>query len=415
MAHEYTDTVVIGGGQSGLAMSYCLTQRQLPHVVLERGRVGERWRTRWDSVTLQFPNSRTRLPGSSSPGADPFGFLGRDEVVRWLEDYAASFNPPLRGGVAATSLTQPTGTPHYLIETTEGTIATANVVIASGPYQVPDIPAAASAVPADIFQLHSEQYSNPAQLPPGAVLVVGSGASGSQIAEELLNSGRRVYLAVGRHRRLPRRYRGQDGTHWMATVRGPEPASRDTSAPATLLLTGVRGGYDINLRDYAARGMVLLGRFTGIAGSVAQFAPGLEDDLRYADEAYWTFLRQVDEHIERNGIAAPEERWQETLAPADESVLPIRELDLNAAGISTVLWATGFKYDFDWVRVPIFGDDGEPVQQRGVTEYPGLYVLGLYIISKRSSSFDGMADDAEYLAGHIAARSRATVAGTSGN
>ena len=208
MADEHIQTVIIGGGQSGLAMSYCLMQRGLPHVVLERGQVGERWRTRWDSVTLQFPNSRTRLPGSRSPGAHPDGFLSREEVVRWLEDYAASFNPPLRNGVTVTGLTQLPDSSHYLVETTAGAIEATNVIIASGPYQVPDLPAAASAVPSDIFQLHSETYRNPEQLPPGAVLVVGSGASGSQIAEELLNSGRQVYLSVGRHRRLPRRYRG---------------------------------------------------------------------------------------------------------------------------------------------------------------------------------------------------------------
>src|SRR5262245_61104081 len=297
--NEHIDTVIIGGGHAGLTMSYFLSQAGREHLVLERGQVGERWRSeRWDSFHFQFPNWTIELPGYKYQCDDPEAFAPGREVVRFIEEYAAFIKAPTRCAVEVTSLELTANSSGYLLSTNNGTIAAANVVIATGPYQVPVIPAVSSDIPKNIFQVHSNLYRNPAQLPPGAALVVGSGASGCQIADDLNQSGRQVYLSVGRHSRRPRRYRGKDFAYWGPSL-GTTEQIVDT-VPAQLrkgseiLLTGANGGYDVDLRAMAARGIVLLGHLQGINGSELVLADDLTQNLARGDESLENFKRAVD-------------------------------------------------------------------------------------------------------------------------
>ena len=416
---ESIETVVIGGGQAGLTMSYWLTHAGRAHVVLERGQLAERWRSeRWDSLTLLGPNWLLEMPGYRYRGDDPDGFMAKDEVIRLLEDYAARFDPPLRSGVTVTAL-RPAAGGRYQLETSAGPIEAANVVIATGPFQRPHIPSLGAALPADVLQLTPSAYRNPAQLPPGAVLVVGSGSSGSQICEELCESGRRVYLAVGRCRRSVRRYRGRDTRFWAYHMGQfertidtlPSPAAADRCGTQ---VTGVRGGHDLDYRRFALDGVVLLGHLEGIADGRVRFADDLAGTLAAWDASLEEELRPIDDYIERAGLAAPPDEPPSGAVPAGWSyVAPPRDLDLAARGITTVIWATGYRYDLDWVQLPIFDADGRPVQRRGVTACPGLYFLGLKWQYKLKSAFIyGVGEDAAYLAERIAASDRSAGART---
>jgi putative flavoprotein involved in K+ transport len=410
---EQIETVIIGGGQAGLALSYYLTQQGRTHVVLERGRVAETWRSqRWDSFTLVTPNWMTQLPGSPYQGADPDDFLPHEEIVLTLERYAQSFCAPLRCGVQATAVQlQPAGK-GYLVETSEESFEAANVVLATGGFPLPKLPQASAAIPVNLMQLHSSQYRRPGRLPSGAVLVVGSGQSGSQIAEELHQSGRQVYLCVSRCGRSPRRYRGKDIMWWVNQMGGydrtvdqlPSPAARFACHPD---LSGKDGGYEINLRQLASEGVVLLGRLQEVQGSRAILAPDLEDNLNKADAQAEQLIQAIDHYVLETRMEMPVESTSEDsipmwLPPAD----PLLEVDLYAAGISTVIWATGFQLDFGWVHVPVFDEAGSPLHQRGITSSPGLYFLGLPWLSKEKSALlFGIGEDAAFLAAAIAARS----------
>ena len=410
------ETVIVGGGQAGLAQSYHLGRLGRPHVILERGRVAERWRSeRWDSLMFQFPNWSLRLPGHEYRGADPEGFATRDEVVAFIERYRDAVDAPVRTGVRVDRVAPIGG--GFRLETTAGRIEAVNVVVATGPYQEPVVPAVRDAFPPGVAQVHSSGYRNPAQLPAGAVLVVGSGASGCQIVEDLLAAGRTVYLSAGRHRRYPRRYRGRDMFWWMERIGALDqtlderPEARERPNP---LVTGVGGGHDIDLRDYAASGVALLGRVLDVAGSRVRLADDLAALLAAGDESVAAFTRTVDAYIARAGIVAPVE------GPGDGVARPAlpagaRELDLDAAGVTAVVWATGFKRDFAWIDVPVLDRDGEPVHRRGVTGCPGLYFLGLPWLHKlKSSVLCGVGDDAAHLAGCIAARAGAATGANRG-
>jgi putative flavoprotein involved in K+ transport len=391
---EHHDVVVIGGGQAGLVASHELSSRGVDHVVLERERIAESWRTsRWDSLMFQFPNSVLALPGQPYAGSDPDGFSHHTEVLRLLERYAALVAAPVRESTPVLSLERLRD--RWRTRTPDGEIASRAVLVATGPFQRARIPALAAGLPGALAQLHAVDYRNPGLLPDGAVLVVGSGASGAQIAEELVGAGRTVYLCLNRHRRVPRRALGHDVTTWLVDL-GLMARTRadwvDGRMPPSVLVTGVDGGHDVDLRKLGARGVVLLGRLTGASGDVVRFADDAEPILVAADEMYDAFVRAV---AERAGASVPA-RSPSTPVP------PRPELSLRAAGVTTVIWATGYDFDHGWLHAPCFDATGDPVQRRGVTDVPGLYFLGLHWMHTfGSGTFLGLGDDAAHVAEHL--------------
>jgi putative flavoprotein involved in K+ transport len=404
---EQIKTVIVGGGQAGLAMSWHLSRLGREHVVIEEKWPAHRWRTeRWDGFAYQLPNWTLQLPGYAYQGEDPDGFAGRDEVAAFIESYAAFARVPLRCGMRVAAVRQMPGTDRFLVDGDDATIEAANVVIATGPFQRPAIPPLVGAMPHSLFQLHSSSYRNPHQLPSGPVLVVGSGASGSQIAEDLHESGRQVYLSVGNHTRALRRYRGRDIVWWriqMGAWDQPVETVPVEDRKSIGVITGVRGGYDIDIRRFHLRGMILLGRLREIRGKTFIFADDLEDTLARADEACRRQLVSVDEYIRRSGETA-----FEPSVPLNGPVLPRQRMTLvpAAAGIGSVIWATGFRNDFGWIKLPVIDRNGHPVHRRGITPVAGLYFLGLKWLHTLSSAFVPGADkDAAYLAAHIAATS----------
>ena len=407
MPSEVIETVIVGGGQAGLAMSYHLARRGHEHVVLERGRVAERWRReRWDSLCFQAPNWNIRLPGLSFAADDPDGFAPRDAVVRFLEGYAGFVRAPVRQGVTATALGSRSGSGVLTLETTSGPIEAKNVVIATGPFQAP---APTLRLGAAALELHSTRYRNPEQLPPGAVLVIGSGNSGCQIAEELCWAGRRVYLSVSGHERTPRRYRSKDCIWWYeATGLADETIGQWRGKRLSRLMTGVRGGHDMDLRRLAADGVMLLGRVLGGQDGRLAIAPDLHDNLMRGDVSLLEFTRRCDDHASRKGLDLPAaDDSDEKLPDPKEATEPIDELDLGKAGVSTIVWANGSRFDLDWVDLPVFssgpGSHRRPLHTRGVTRVPGVYFLGLPWLHKWKSAFlFGVGEDAEHLAMQIA-------------
>lgn len=402
------DTLVIGGGQAGLTMSYYLTQAGRDHLVLEKRRLASAWRERWDSFTLVTPNFALRLPTMEYAGDDPDGFLSRDQVVGHLEQFAASFEAPVREGVEVTALEAAPTAGGLMARTSEGDYTARNVVVATGPFQDPRVPPFSRHIDGAVTQIHSSQYRNPRQLPPGAVLVVGSGQSGAQIAEELLEAGRVVYLSTGRAGRVPRRYRGRESARWMEDMgltqrtadKLPTPSHRFQPNPH---VSGKGGGRTLNLHRFVRQGMVLLGHLEGAEGTRLTFAPDLPDNLAAADKFASEFQEAVDKFILAQGIDAPAGDLAEERDGYDHPVLT--HVDLEAEGVQTIIWATGYRVDFSWVKFPIFDEFGYPVHDRGVTAQPGLYFLGLLWLHTASSSLlAGVGDDAAHLAGHIARR-----------
>jgi putative flavoprotein involved in K+ transport len=409
---EQVEIVIIGGGQAGLALSYYLTQQGRTHVVLERGDVGETWRSqRWDSFTLVTPNWMTQLPGFPYQGDDPDGFLPRGAIVEYLQQYAQSFNAPLQRGVQVTSVQQQSGGDGYLVEADARTFNAANVVLATGAYPKPKLPTVSAALSGDIYQMHTSEYRNPQALPPGAVLVVGTGQSGCQIAEELHESGRQVYLSTSNCGRMPRRYRGKDTTWWCGKIglydrtldQLPSPSAKFACNPH---VSGRHGGHDINLRQFARDGIILLGHLQAVQGKRITLAPDLEENLMKADAFALPFTQAIDNYIKMSSMdVAANDTDGEVQPKSAITVKPILTLDLQSAGISTIVWATGYKLDFGWVQIPVFDETGYPVHQRGVTASPGLYVLGLHWLYKaKSALLYGVGEDAAFVASAIAAR-----------
>jgi putative flavoprotein involved in K+ transport len=402
---ERIETVIVGGGQAGLAMSYWLTRAGREHVILERGRVAERWRSeRWDSLTVLTPNWAVTLPGHPYTG-DPDGFMGKEQVAAFIQDYAAAFAAPLRTGVTVTAVRAAPGPARFRVESDGGEIEARNVVAATGPFQEPSLPPWRPDVPAGVFQIHSSRYRNPDQLPPGPVLIVGAGSSGQQIAEDLLAADRRVYLSVGRYRPAHRNYRGHDWTWWQQRV-GYFDRVFDGQTPdqPAIAQTGVGGGHELNLRQTAIDGVTLLGHLRGISGATLHAAPDLGETIAAADENLATFRGWFDECIAREEIDAPPDPPRPVLPDPREMADPIVELSIRAAGINTIVWATGFRYAFDWIQLPVFDEAGRPRHHRGVTACPGMYFLGLRRLYKVKSSFMlGVGEDAAYLAEKIAA------------
>jgi putative flavoprotein involved in K+ transport len=405
MPHAYVETLIIGAGQAGLAMSHMLSRRGCSHLVLERGRIAERWRTeRWDDLRFQFPNWSIRLPDFSFPHSNPDAFATSREILDFICAYADFIGAPVRCGVSVTGLRE--GGLGFVAETSDGVLEATNVVIATGPYQRPKIPALLQD-DGRFFQVHASGYTRPDQLPRGATLVVGSGASGAQIAEELMRAGRRVYLSVGRHRRMPRRYRGRDLMWWLSALGlDKTPTERRGPERALPLITGAYGGHTIDFRRFASQGIVLLGRVVADRDGTLDIAPNLAESLSYGDAAYVNFLDMADAHASRHRLNLPEDQ-SARVAERDPPCLvePLRHLDLHAAGVTSVIWATGYDVDFGWLQIPVFDPHGCPVHRSGITDVPGLYFLGLPWLSKMNSSFlSGVGDDATRLADHIAAR-----------
>ena len=406
MPVEQVQTLIIGGGQAGLVMSHRLTQRGLPHLVVERHRIAERWRSeRWDGLRFQFPNWSVNLPAFSFPHSDPDSFAATGEIVDFIEAYAAFVAPPIRCGVAVTRLRRGDGASGFVAEISGGVIEADNIVVATGPYQravIPDLLRDHA-----IFQVHASRYQNPEQLPAGAVLVVGSGASGAQITEELCRAGRRVYLSVGAHTRLPRRYRGRDLIWWLEQMGIDQtPVEARGSSRLLPLITGAYGGHTIDFRRFAADGVTLLGRVAAARDGILDIAPDLSRSLAEGETTYFTFLDMVDAHVQQHGLKMPEDLAARAVLPDPPCVTePLRRLDIGGDGIGAVIWATGYGLDFGWIDVPVLDARGEPRHRHGITEVPGLYFLGLQWLSKMKSSFlSGVGDDAAVLADHIAAQ-----------
>jgi putative flavoprotein involved in K+ transport len=403
----YIETVIIGGGQAGLAVSYYLTQQDRPHVVLEQAaQAGEAWRNhRWDSFTLNTPNWQSALPGAELPGDNPDGFLSRDEIVGYFEKYVAQFDLPMLYSVRAEAVLPKGSGQGYVIETSAGRFQAKNVVIATGLYQKPKLPAFSADFPSEIRQIHSDEYRNPQSLPAGAVLVVGSGQSGAQIAEELYQSGRKVYLSVGRAGRVPRRYRGKDANWWHDRIGDyertvdqlPSPQAKFWSKPQ---ISGKDGGHTINLHQFARDGVTLLGRIRGVTDGQVILAPDLRENLARGDKFEADFLKSIDEFIENNGIDAPYELLPQLRD--GYAVELMSKLNLKNAAISTVIWATGYGFDFSMVRLPIFDGDGYPIQKRGITDHSGLYFVGLpWLHNAKSGLLFGVTQDAAHIASAI--------------
>ena len=357
--NEQIDTAIIGGGHAGLIMSYYLSQLGREHIILERGQVAERWNSeRWDSFCFQFPNWNLELPGYKYECDNLEAFASGREIVRFIQDYSNFIKAPTRCSTEVTGVERAPDSGRYLVATSNNTIEAANVVIATGPYQQAVIPTMHSDIPKTIFQVHSSGYRNPSQLPPGGVLVVGSGASGCQIADDLHRSGRQVYLSVGRHNRVPRRYRGKDFAYWGATLKRPEQIVDTVPVAvrngAEVLLTGANGGYDVDLRSMAARGIVLLGHSQGIRDGNLILADDVGEQLAKGDESFDNFKKAVDDYIAMNGLDVPEEPQ-----PKRDSNIrmdahnPVAHLNFKDAGVSAIVWASGFRCEFDWVKLPI--------------------------------------------------------------
>ncbi|WP_042263165.1 MSMEG_0569 family flavin-dependent oxidoreductase [Paraburkholderia heleia] len=407
---EHFSVAVVGGGQAGLSMSYYLKQRGIDHVVLEKRAVTHTWREqRWDAFSLVTPNWQCALPGYPYRGDEPHGFMKKDEIITWLDGFIRHVDAPVREGVAVTRVSKrPNG--GFLMQTSHGALSADQVVIASGGYHTPIVPRMAERLPASIVQMQSSAYRNPAALPEGAVLVVGSGQSGAQIAEDLHLAGRKVVLAVGEAPRCARFYRGRDVVDWLADMKyydmpvEEHPLREGVRDNTNHYVTGRDGGRDIDLRKFASEGMELYGVLEDFADGALRFKGNLRANLDSADETYNRINASIDRFIAHNGIEAPPgEPYRPVWTPPDERT----SLDLAASGIGSIVWCIGFQPDFSWIDLPVFNGRGYPGHTRGVTAQEGLYFLGLpWLHTWGSGRFSGIARDAAWLADQISAPAR---------
>ncbi len=396
-------------------MSYCLKQRGIDHIIFEKHTIGHEWRSRrWDSFCLVTPNWQCQLPGYPYPGNDPDGFMLKDEIVKYLQDYATSFDAPIKAGVTVTKVQQ-TETGLYAVSTSIGEYTADRVIIAVSGYHTPKIPRLAERLPASIHQLHSSAYKNPESLPAGSVLVVGTGQSGCQIAEDLHLAGRQVHLCVGGAPRSPRLYRGKDAVEWLDRMGyydisiDEHPKKETARSNTNHYLTGRDGGREIDLRKFALQGMKLHGRLKSIEDGKLKFQDDLSQNLDRADAVAENIKKNIDRYIETAGIEAPiESPYQPVWQPES----PELNLDLAAANIRAVIWSTGFQTDFSWIDLPVFNGSGYPHYDRGITNLAGCYFIGLpWLYTWGSARFSGVARDANYIAEHIAIKEKVVTAG----
>lgn len=405
MSVEKVEALVVGGGQAGLAMSEHLSNCGVPHLVLERSRIAERWRSeRWDSLVANGPAWHDRFPSMEFADTDSDAFVPKEKVADYFVAYAKHIDAPIRCGIEVKSVEKNVGRSGFRVETSEGAIEADYVISATGPFQRPIVP---NVVPENsgITQIHSSAYRNPDQLAEGAVMVVGAGSSGVQIADELLRAGKRVYLSTGPHDRPPRSYRGRDFCWWLGVLgKWDAEAAAKGAEHVTISVSGARGGHTVDFRRLAEQGMTLVGRTEAYNGGIVTFAPDLVKNISLGDENYLSVLQEADAYVARNGLGLPEELDAHEIGPDPECISnPILELDLVDANITTIIWATGFATDFSWLQVDAFDDEGKPKHQRGVSAEAGVYFLGLPWLSRRGSTFIwGVWHDAKYIADHIA-------------
>ena len=404
---ETVDVAVVGAGQAGLSISHELCHAGIEHVVLERGRVGETWRGRWDSFCLVIPNWTVRLPGAPYRGRDPDGFMPRDDIVAHLAGYARSFKAPVREGVNVSAL-DADDDGGFVLRTSAGTFRARQVVLASGGYQKPHRPPAAAQLPASLHVIDAEDYTNPRGLPPGPVLVVGSGQTGCQLAEELVEAGRDTSIACGRAPWIPRRLEGRDTIAWAVETPFFETTLADLPSPRARLganpqASGGRGGHDLNYRTLQTLGVNMLGHLIGVEDGVAHFAPDLAECVAFGDARYADLCGLIRKSCGARGVAPPE-----MPPPPPFRARPAERLDLT--GFGAVICTSGFRPDYaSWVRLPsAFDDLGFPIQQGGTsTAVEGLHFMGVHFQRKRrSATFLGVAEDAAVLGERIAARKR---------
>jgi putative flavoprotein involved in K+ transport len=405
MAVEHVEALVIGAGQAGIAASEHLGKAGIPHLVLERARIAERWQSeRWDSLVTNGPVWHDRFPGMEFPQTPADGFAPKEEVAQYLSDYARMIGAPIRTGVNVTRLSRESGHAGFFVKTSAGDFRADHVIAATGAFQKPVIP---PLVPErdELTQLHSASYRNPAALPHGAVLVIGAGSSGVQIAEELVAAGRRVFLSVGPHDRPPRRYRGRDFVWWLGVL-----GKWDASAPhagtehVTIAVSGANGGHTIDFRRLAASGITLLGQAERLEGDIMHFKYDLAANIARGDTNYLALLDEADAYVKSFGLDLPEDPDARVFGPEPDCVKrPVHSLDLEREDIHTILWATGYAQDYSWIDLGVFDDRGRPLHRRGASSEPGLYFLGLPWQSRRGSSFLwGVWHDARHIADLIA-------------
>ncbi len=398
------DTLVVGAGQAGVATSEHLSRLGIEHLVLEKHRIAQAWRSgRWDSLVANGPAWHDRFPGLEF-AMDPDGFAGKEQVADYFERYARKFNAPIKTGVEVKRVTRNVGRAGFTVETSAGTYVVNHLVSATGPFQNPVIPSIAPST-STLQQIHSAHYFNPQQLPDGAVLVVGAGSSGVQIAEELMLAGRQVYLSVGQHDRPPRAYRGRDFCWWLGVLglwdsETPQPGKEHV----TIAVSGARGGHTVDFRRLAQAGMTLVGLTQEFVGNKVRFQDDLNTNLDQGDANYLSLLDAADAYALRNGLDLPQEpSAREKVADAPCITDPLRELDLAEAGVTSIIWATGYSQDYSWLQVDAFDSRGKPVHQRGVSSAQGLYFVGLPWLSRRGSAFIwGVWHDAKHVVDQIA-------------
>ncbi|MGI9371277.1 MAG: MSMEG_0569 family flavin-dependent oxidoreductase [Hyphomicrobiales bacterium] len=402
---QHSDTIVIGGGQAGLCASYYLTKGDIDHLVFDRGEIGDTWRKRWDSFCLVTPNWCCKLPDFEYDGDDPHGFMLRDEIVGYVERFAESFSPPYRSGIEVLGVHLNDGERRFSIETSQGSYTARNLIVATGTHQHARVPSLDSKFSDNLTRMHTAAYQNPESLREGGVLIVGSGQSGCQLADDLLKAGRDVHLCVGNAGRIPRRYRGRDILEWDDITRyfdlvvDDHPKGHDIRFQPHPHMTGRDGGRTIDLRQFALDGVHLYGRLADVTGTTVHFEDNLAASLDFADEMCRQNAKDIDEYIAQSGISAPEPdldavEWQPNKQPL--------HLDLVDAEVTTVIYATGFGRDFSWLNVPVFDDTGYPRYKRGVTDIAGLYFVGLHWMHTQGSGlFYGVGRDAEHVVGHL--------------